>query len=153
MHTDKDKWSRPKLLDFNDWLKRKAEAHEMMKVTSLKPKADENSTAITKTKTAMKVFASTSKADAPTVGRSVLPTQPVRCTACKITQPLWRSFVFRGKTPTQRAKVVDDNEHCLFLCSTLFDSARNHANAPQKVAQAPTTSCYTEPKTFCHLNQ
>ena len=81
MDTAKKKRSPPTLLEFNNWFKEKAEADEMMKVT--KPKTDDISTAITKTKTSFKVFASTSKADAPTVGRSVLPTQPIKCTACK----------------------------------------------------------------------
>ena len=67
-HTFKNKWSCPTLLEFNDWLKEKVEAHGMTKITSLKPKSDGNSSAITKKKTALKVFASTSKADTATVG-------------------------------------------------------------------------------------
>ena len=85
----------------------------MMKVTSAKTKSKDNSTAITKTKTASKVFASASKADAPTVRRNVLPTQPVKFTACKKTHPLWRCPVFRAKTPTHKAKVVADNKLCV----------------------------------------
>ena len=50
MHTVKRNWSRPTLLDFNDWLKGKAEALEMMKVTSSKVKSDENFTAVTKSR-------------------------------------------------------------------------------------------------------
>ena len=115
MPTVENKCSRSTLIELNDWLKEKAEAQEMMKVTSLKPEPDDIYTTITKTKTAIKVFASTSKAHAPTVGRSVLPTQPVKCTARKEIHPLWRCSVFRGKTPTQRAKVVADNKLC-FLC-------------------------------------
>ena len=63
----------------------------------------------------IKLFSSTSKADALTVGRKVLPTQSVRCTACKETHTLWSCPVFRGKTPTQRAKIVADNKVC-FSC-------------------------------------
>ena len=36
MHTVKNKWSRRTLLEFNDWVQEKAEAHERMKVTSTK---------------------------------------------------------------------------------------------------------------------
>ena len=46
MQIAKNKWSRITLLEFNDWLKEKAEAHEVMKVTSLKPKSNDHSTAI-----------------------------------------------------------------------------------------------------------
>ena len=112
MHTVKNEWSRPILLEFNDWLKEKAKTHEMMGVTSLKPQSYDNSTTITKTRTALKVFASTSKADESNVGRSALPKPPVKCTARKLTHPLWRWPVFRGKTPTQTAKVVADNKLC-----------------------------------------
>ena len=69
-------------------------------------------TAITKTKTASKLFASTSKEDEPSVRRSVLPTQPVKCTAREETHPLWRWPVFRGKKTKQRAKVFADNKLC-----------------------------------------
>ena len=54
-----------------------------MKIQSVKPKSNDSSPAITKTKTASKVFASTSKADAPTVGHSAPRTNSVKCTACK----------------------------------------------------------------------
>ena len=54
MHTVKNQWSCPTLLEFNGRLKEKAEADEMMKVTSLKQKPDDNSTTNTKTKTALK---------------------------------------------------------------------------------------------------
>ena len=94
-----------------------------MKMTSLKPKASDNSTAITQTNNAIKVFASTSKADAPTVGRSFPLTHPVKCTACTETHPLWRCGVFRGKTQTQRTKTVADKNLC-FCCPNRQFSVR-----------------------------
>ena len=36
--------------------------------------------------------------------------------------------------------------------STFSGSARNHANAPQNVRQAPTASCHTKSKKFFHLD-
>ena len=38
MQTVKKEWLRPNMLDFNDWLKEKAEAHECMKSISFKGK-------------------------------------------------------------------------------------------------------------------
>ena len=58
MHTVKKDWSRPTLLDFNEWLEDKAEAHERMKVSATKPKNDESAPSVTRTKTGAKVFAS-----------------------------------------------------------------------------------------------
>ena len=39
----KRNWSRPNLIDFNNWLKDKAEAHEQMKIMPGKPKVIESS--------------------------------------------------------------------------------------------------------------
>ena len=58
MHTVKKDWSRPTLLDFNDWLKVKAEAHERMKVSTTKPKSEDSTQSVTRTKTGAEVFAS-----------------------------------------------------------------------------------------------
>ena len=60
LHTGKKDWTRPPLLDFNDWLKDKAEAHERMKVSSAIPIADKSASTVTRTKTGAKVFAAAS---------------------------------------------------------------------------------------------
>ena len=57
----KKHWVKPTLLDFNDWLKEKAEAHDLMKQSTTKARPEDNSTSVTKTKTASKVFASNSQ--------------------------------------------------------------------------------------------
>ena len=62
MNTVKKDLSRPTLIDFNAWLKDKAEAHERMKSSAGKTKPDESPTNVTRTKTGTKVFASTSSA-------------------------------------------------------------------------------------------
>ena len=64
MHTVGNKWSHPFLLEFNDCSKERAEAHDRLNVTSAKPKSYEFSPATAKLKTALKVFAATSKSDA-----------------------------------------------------------------------------------------
>ena len=56
MHTVKKDWSRPTLLDFNEWLKDKAEAHERMNVSATKHKNDESAPSVTRTKTGAKVL-------------------------------------------------------------------------------------------------
>ena len=60
IHTVKHSVDRPTLIDFNEWLKDKAEAHERIKAASGKPKSDENlQPSVNKTKTTSKVFAAT----------------------------------------------------------------------------------------------
>ena len=57
MHTVKRNLDRPTLIDFNDTLKEKAEAHERMKTASILKKVDANTQAsVTKTKKTSKVF-------------------------------------------------------------------------------------------------
>ena len=61
LFTVKVHWIKPTLIDFNDWLKGKAEAHDLMKQSATKAKPEENNTSVTKTETASKVFASNSQ--------------------------------------------------------------------------------------------
>ena len=80
-------------------------------------------------------------------------TKVVSCTDCAEQYVLWRCPVFRGKTWTQRAKVVADNKLCFLWLNGQhsFRQCSNHPSAPQKVVQALTTSCYTEPREVSHL--
>ena len=50
--TVKKHWVKPTLLDFNDWLKEKAEAHDLMRQSATKARPEDNNTSVTKTKTA-----------------------------------------------------------------------------------------------------
>ena len=99
----KRNWSRPNLIDFNNWLKDKAEAHEQMKNMPGKPKIEEPS----KTKAVTRVFASTSTVEK----KFEYPS----CILCKGKHALWKCSVFKGKTPTQRAKFSAENKLC-FSC-------------------------------------
>ena len=61
LFTVKKHWVKPTILDFNDWRKEKAEAHDLMKQSAIKARPEDNRTSVTKTKTASKVFASNSQ--------------------------------------------------------------------------------------------
>ena len=127
LHTVKKDWSRPTLLDFNEWLKDKAEAHERIKVSSAKPKADESASTVTRTKTGAKVFA-TASSSAPSTGTTTKTTRlQLPCIACKENHPLWRCRVFLSKTPTERAKVVAENK----LCFSCFKGNHSFRQCPQ----------------------
>ena len=115
MHTVKKDWSRPTLLDFNEWLKDKAEAHERMKISTTKPKSDESAQSVTRTKTGTKVFAATSSSASSKESRTKPNQVQLNCNVCKDNHPLWRCRVFLDKTPTDRAKIVAENKLC-FSC-------------------------------------
>ena len=129
MHTVKRDLNRPTLIDFNDWLKDKTEAHERMKAASGKRKVEETPTEnLTKTNTNSKVFAATT-----TSTKNTIATEPstqkfqVNCIVCKDKHPLWRCQVFRKKTPSERAKVVAVNK----LCFSCFNGQHSFRNCPQ----------------------
>ena len=84
LFTVKKHWVKPTLLDFNDWLKEKAEAHDLMKQSATKATPEDNLTSVTKTKTASKVFASNSqqretKKQMPSASTNTF----FRCIVCK----------------------------------------------------------------------
>ena len=116
LFTVKKHWVKPTLLDFNDWLKEKAEAHDFMKQSATKARPEDNSTSVTKTKTASKVFASNSQQRET---KKQMPSSSTntysRCIVCKGNHRLWQCRVFKEKTPTQRAKLMADNKLC-FSC-------------------------------------
>ena len=116
LFTVKKHWVKPTLLDFNDWLKEKAEAHDLMKQSATKARPEDNSTSVTKTKTASKVFTSNSQQRET---KKQLPSSFTnnysRSIVCKGNHRLWECQVFKEKTPTQRAKLVADNKLC-FSC-------------------------------------
>ena len=116
LFTVKKHWVKPTVLDFNDWLKEKAEAHDLMKQSATKAKPEDNSTSVTKTKTASKVFASNSQQKET---KKQMPSSSTntysRCVVCRSNHRLWECRLFKEKTPTQRAKLVADNKLC-FSC-------------------------------------
>ena len=127
LHTVKNDWTRRTLLEFNDWLKDKAEAHERMKVSSAKPKAEESASTVTRTKTGAKMFAAASSS-APSTGNATKTNRvQMACIACKENHPLWRCRVFLSKTPTERAKVVAENK----LCFSCFKGNHSFRQCPQ----------------------
>ena len=129
LHTVKRNLNRPNLIDFNDWLKDKAEAHERMKVATNKTKPEDKDTVpstVTKTKTTSKVFAATTSSTKNS-GKPNEKQSTANCVACKEKHPLWRCPAFRKKTPTERAKLVADSK----LCFSCFNANHSFRQCPQ----------------------
>ena len=55
--TAKKHWVKPTLLNFNDWFKEKAEAHDLMKNTAFKARTEDTNNSVTRSKVAPKAFA------------------------------------------------------------------------------------------------
>ena len=92
MQTVRRQWHRPTLLDFNEWLKEKAEGHEMLKTINSKVKSEEP----VKQKVGRKVFASNAKMSDKTKEKPKFPPSSV----CKGQHALWNCAVFKEKNAT-----------------------------------------------------
>ena len=92
MHTVRHNWQRQTLLDFNNWLKEKAEGHERLRV--LKSKAKNEEPVEPKT---TKVFAANSQITCMAQDKSEFPP----CVLCKGSHALWICAVFKEKNATQ----------------------------------------------------
>ena len=146
LHTVRRTLDRPTLVDFNDWLKDKAEAHERMKSLPNKAKPEEsNNVTVTKTKTASKVFAATTSSQQSASAKAKSDKPPNTCVACKEKHPLWRCPAFRAKTPTERAKLVADNK----LCFSCFNQNHPFRQCPQP-RKCTKDGCGSSHNTFLH---
>ena len=114
--TVKKHWVKPTLLDSNDWLKEKVEAHDLMKQTSSKARTEDNTNSVVKTKVASRTFAANTQSKGTQRPASTSATPPIpRCIVCKGNHRIWECRVFKEKSPTQRAKVVVEAKLC-FSC-------------------------------------
>ena len=116
LFTVKKHWVKPTLLDFNDWLKEKAEAHDLMQRTSSKARTEDNTNSVVKTKVASRTFAANTqtKGTQRPASTSATTSNP-RCIVCKGNHRIWECRVFKEKSPTQRARVVAEAKLC-FSC-------------------------------------
>ena len=116
-HSVKKWWRQPAVLDFNDWLRDKAEAHELMRVSQNKSQPEETpKTGFHKPPT--KIFAAASKVEKPLYAP---------CLQCKGKHPLWSCSVFKEQTPTQRAQFSAQNR----LCFACFQPDHKFRNCPK----------------------
>ena len=87
-------WHRPTLLEFNEWLKEKAEGHERLKTINSKVKSEET----VKQKVGTKVFASNAKVSDKTKQKPRFSP----CSVCKGQRALWNCAVFKEKKYSKR---------------------------------------------------
>ena len=114
--TVKKHWVKPTLLDFNGWLKEKAEAHDLMKQTSSKARTEDNTNSVVETKVASRTFAANTQTKGTQRAASTSATPPTsRCIVCKGNHRIWECWLFKEKSPTQRTKVVAEAKLC-FSC-------------------------------------
>ena len=100
LFTVKKHWVKPTLPDSNDWLKEKAEAHDLMKQTSSKARIEENTNSVVKTKVASRTFAANTqtKGTQRPASTSATTANP-RCIVYKGNHRIWECRLFKEKSP------------------------------------------------------
>ena len=98
------------MLDFNDWLKERAEGHDCMKTTSFRRKPeDTKSSGAVGIQVSSKIIACSSKSSSiRRQSQSAKHDHPL-CVLCKSQYPIWRCQTFKEKTPMQRAQIAAEN--------------------------------------------
>ena len=146
LFTVKKHWVKPTLLDFNDWLKQKAEAHDLTKQTSSKARTEDNTKSVVKSKVASRTFAANTQSMGTQRPASTSATPPnPRCIVWKGNQRIWDCRVFKEKSLTQRAKVVAEAKLC-FSCLREKHMFRQCPN-PRKCRK---DGCNSSHNTFLH---
>ena len=112
----KKQWVKPNLLDFSDWLKEKAEAHDLMKNTATQARTKDNNNSVTRTKASSKAFAANTQHKSNLKPQQSSPLTSISsCIVWKGSHRLLECRVFKEKTTTQRVKVVAEEKLC-FSC-------------------------------------
>ena len=155
LFTVKKHWMKPTLLDFNDWLKEKAEAHNLMKNTRFKARTEDTNNSVTRSKVASKAFAANKQHRSNLKPQQSSPSTSISsCIVCKGSHRLWECRVFKENTPTQRAKVWLKQSSVSLVCviNTYLGNAQVPVSVRKMVATAPITPYFTERIGLFHLN-
>ena len=137
MHNVRHNWQRATLLDFNNWLKEKADGHERLRVLNSKAKNEEQ----VKPKTT-NVFAANSQVTSKAQDKSKLPP----CVLWKGSHALWKRAVFKEKNATHRLKYVAEQNLC-FACLNGNHSFRQCSRAKKK---CPKPECDSTHNVLLH---
>ena len=137
MQTVRRQWHRPTLLDFNEWLKEKAEGHERLKTINFKSKSEEP----VKQKIGTRVFASNANVSNKTKEKPKYPP----CSVCKGQHALWNCAVFKEKNATERAKHVAEQ----ILCFASLQSNHSFRNC-SKARKCPKPDCESTHNVLLH---
>ena len=152
MHTVKRTLDRPTLIDFIDWLRDKAEAHERMKYASLKPKTEDNTnTTTTKTKTVSNVFASIASSSQQSSNSKGKIEKKCQTALPVKTSILCGDVKFSGKRHPQREQNLWLTTSFVFHVSTpitRIDSVLSPVIVQKRHVEAHTTHFFTVPSGF-----
>ena len=143
LFTFKKHWVKPTLLEFNDWLKEKAEVHDLMKNTSTKAKIEDTNNSVTRSKIASKAFAADTQHKSNLKPQQSSPSKLISsCIVCKGSHRLWECRAFNEKTPSQRARVVAEaklsfsclrDEHVFRQCKSPRKCRKDGCNSSHNI--------------------
>ena len=148
LFTVRKHWVKPALLDFNDGLKEKAEAHDLLKNTAIKAKTEDTIIPVIKSKYLSKAFAANAQHKSNFKPQQSSPSTSIsRCIVCKGCG----NAVSVWKRPPRREPRLWLRQSSVFLVcviSICSGSAKVPVNVEKMVATATITLYFTELKVF-----
>ena len=153
--TVKKHYVKPTLLDFNDWLKEKAEAHDLIKNTATKARTEDANNSVTRSKVASKAFAANTQHKCNLSRNRVLRQhQSLVEFYAKTATGCGNAVYLRQSTPRRdpRYWLRQSSVSLVFVINICSGSAKVPVNVENMVATAPITPYFTELKWFFQLN-
>ena len=140
--TVKKYWLKPTHLDFNDWLKEKAEARNLMKITATKTRTEDTTNPVINLKVASKAFAANTQHKSnlrPQQGSA--STSISSCIVIKVSHRLWECRLLKEKTPRREPSSWLKQSSLFLVCviNTCSGNAQVPVSAEKMVAAAPIT--------------
>ena len=153
----KKHWMKPTLLDFNDWLKQNAEAHDLMRNTAFKARTEDTNNSVTRSKVASKAFAANTQHKSNVKPQQSSPSPPISSgIVCKGSHRLWecRSVSLRKSLPRRepRSWLRQGSVSLVCVINICSDNAKVPVNVWKRVATAPIAPYFIELKGFFQLN-
>ena len=115
--TLKKRWMKPISLGFNDWLKEKAEAHELMENFAIKTKTENTINPVTKTKVASNGFAANTQPKCLQKPQQSAPTTSIPiCIVSKGAHRLLESRILKERLPRREPKLWLNQSSVSLVC-------------------------------------
>ena len=153
LFTVKKHWVKPTLLDFNDWLKEKAKAHDLMKNTAFKARTEDTNNSVTRSKVASRAFAAnTQHKSTLSRNRALRQHQSIVALNAKGATGCGNAVSLRKRPPRREPSLKQSSVSLVCLINTCLGNAQVPVSVRKMAPTAPITPYFMERKGFFQLN-
>ena len=155
LFTVKKHWVKPNLLDFNDWLKEKAEAHDLMKNTATKARTEDTNNSEKDQKLLQRHLLQIRNRRVTLSGnRDLRQHQFLVALYAKAATGCGNAVSLRKRPPRRepRSWLRQSSVSLVCVINTCLGNAQVPVNVEKMVATAPITPYFMELKGFFQLN-